>query len=148
MDLLANHFFVVVAEALFDLSPGVVAGAEGVLRFLARLADQSGVDQEEELAAFLLLGQQHPHHWFVEVVLLPTRAGQESGEFPAMDRFAGDHARSIAAAHPAAVHHERQDDSHHHDPGERFEVAMSQEGLESRSSFGDDNHRWGLPGEG
>ncbi len=44
--VLADHFFVVVAKALFDLSPGAVAGAEGVLGFLASLADQSGVDQE------------------------------------------------------------------------------------------------------
>ncbi len=58
-----------------------------------------------------------------------------------MDRLAGDHASRCTAAHPSAVHDEGENDLHHHGARKGFEIAMSQEGLESRGSFGDDDHR-------
>ncbi|XZE52164.1 hypothetical protein SH139x_003846 [Planctomycetaceae bacterium SH139] len=41
------------------------------------MADQSGVDQEEELASFFLFCQQHSHQRLVEIVFLPPRASEE-----------------------------------------------------------------------
>jgi hypothetical protein len=53
-----------------------------------------------------------------------------------------------ATAHPAAVHDECQDDSHHHGSRQRLDFGVAQEGLEFGGGFGDDNHWWGLHREG
>ena len=61
-----------------------------------------------------------------------------------MDRLAGDGPGRGTATHASAVGDEGQDDSHHHDACQRFEIAMSQKGLESGGCFWDDDHWWGL----
>src|SRR5258708_6644056 len=113
MALLAGYRLLIVA-ATFLGTPLAIAGAEGVLRFSARLADQGRVDDEDELPLAALHGEQYISQGIIEALLLPTHSSQEAADLPTMQRVGGHAPGGPRARHPPPMDDESQHHFEHH----------------------------------
>ena len=97
--------------------PLAVAGAVGVLGLLARLADQGGVDDEDEQAVGGLSVQQVLPQDRVDIELPPPWPRQEAADLGPMPGLAADGPGGPQAGHPAGVQQEGDDHADHQELG-------------------------------
>jgi len=120
--------------------PAAVAGAVGVFGFLTGLAAQRGVDDQNKRAQRALHLQQLLPQGRVDVGLLPPPPRQKTTDLRAVPRFAPHRAARLQARHPAGMHQERDDHTHHQPSCRGPRQHLPHPPLETGQRFDDHDH--------